>query len=93
MVRLSDGRKTQLRPLFALLGLGAVITSLSAIALSGPPPASLWLAGVATVVLNSILIYRLGRLSERSLSQSLPDFFRGFKQGLMSRPDGDGSGA
>ncbi len=93
MVHTPDRRGTRLRPLIALLGLGAVITSLSAIALSGSPPVSLWLVGVAIVVLNTILIYRLGRLSERARSHSLPDFFRGLKQGLMSRPDGDGSGA
>lgn len=88
MSYLPDQQPRRLSPLFSLSGLAAVVLGLSAIVFSHPnPPASLWLVGIMMILLHTILFYRLGRISERVRAESLPDFFRGLKQGLTGRRD------
>lgn len=70
--------------------VGALILGLSVIALSQQPVA-VWLVGVMMIVLHTLLFYRLGKMSGRLTTEGSSDFFRGFKQGLMGRPDVDGN--
>jgi hypothetical protein len=83
---LPDHKPRGLRLHVILLELGALILGLSAIALSQQHVA-IWLVGVMLIVLHTLLFYRLGKISGRLATESPSDFFRGFKQGLMGRPD------
>jgi hypothetical protein len=69
-----------------LLEVAALFVGLSAVALFWLPVA-VWLVGVALITLHTLLFYRLGKIAGRLSVQKLPDFFRGFKQGLLGRPD------
>ena len=88
MPRLPDHQPQRLRLHVILLEVGALILGVSAIALSQQPQA-LWLVGVMMIMLRTLLFYRLGKISGRVGSNGSADFFRGFKQGLMGRPDLD----
>jgi hypothetical protein len=85
MPRLPDHQPERLRLHLILLEVGALILGLSAIALSQQPVA-IWLVGIMMIVLHTLLFYRLGKISGRLTAERSPDFFRGFKQGLMGRP-------
>jgi hypothetical protein len=69
-----------------LLEVAALFVGLSAVALSWLP-VTVWLAGVVLITLHTLLFYRLGKIAGRLSVQKLPDFFRGFKQGLLGRSD------
>ena len=86
MPRLPDHQPKRLRLLVILLEVGALILGLGAIALSRQPVA-VWLVGVMMIMLHTLLFYRLGKISGRLSAEGSPDFFRGFKQGLMGRSD------
>ena len=86
MAYFPDHRPIRLRPAIILAEVGALVLALSVIAFSNPT-GSLWLVGVIMILVHTILFYRLGRMSERALSQSSPDFLRGLKQGLMGKRD------
>jgi hypothetical protein len=86
MPSLPDYRPPRLRLHVILLEVGALIFILSAIALSRQPVA-VWLVGVMMIMLHTLLFYRLGKISGRLTTEGSPDFFRGFKQGLMGRSD------
>jgi hypothetical protein len=86
MLSLPNPQPQGLRLPIILLEVAAVLLGLSAIALSQQPVA-VWLVGVMLVVLHTLLFYRLGKISGRLPTRGSRDFFRGFKQGLMGRPD------
>jgi len=86
MPLLPDNQPRRLSLHVILLEVGALILALSAIALSRQT-VMVWLVSVIMIVLHTLLFYRLGKISERLATRGSPDFFRGFKQGLMGRPD------
>lgn len=86
MLDLPDRPPQGLRLHVILLEVAALILGLSVIVLSRQP-AAIWLVGVMLITLHTILFYRLGKIAGRLSAQKLSDFFRGFKQGLMGRPD------
>jgi hypothetical protein len=80
-------RSRGLPRLIILSEVGALILGLAAIEFADPSLV-LWLIGIITFLLHTILFYRLGRKSERARAQSSSvDFFRGFKRGLPGQPD------
>ena len=86
MPLLPDRQPRRLSLHVILLEMGALILALSAIALSRQP-VMIWLVSVMMIVLHTLLFYRLGKKAGRLAAGESPDFFRGFKQGLMGRPD------
>ncbi len=88
MPSLPNYRPPRMRLHVILLEVSALILGLSAIALSRQSTA-VWLVGVILVMLHTLLFYRLGKMSGRLAGEGSRDFFRGFKQGLMGRPDFD----
>ena len=86
MPLLPDNQPRRLSLHVILLEVGALILALSAIALSRQT-VTIWLVSVMMIVLHTLLFYRLGKISERLTTRGSSDFFRGFKQGLMGRPD------
>lgn len=86
MPRSPDHQPRRLRLPVILLEVAALIFALSAIALSQQPVA-VWLVGVMLITLHTLLFYRLGKVAGLPAIERSRDFFRGFKQGLMGRPD------
>ncbi len=86
MPALHDHQPRRLNLHVVLLEVGALILALSVIAFSRQN-VMVWLLSVIVIVLHTLLFYRLGKISERLAARGSPDFFRGFKQGLMGRPD------
>ncbi len=69
-----------------LLEIAAFTIGLSAIALSQQPVA-IGLVGIMLITLHTLLIYRMGKIAGRLTTADSTDFLRGFKQGLVGRPD------
>ena len=84
MPRMPDHPPRGLRLHIILLEFAVFILGLSAFTLTEQPLA-IWLVGVILIALHTLLFYRLGKMAERLTE--LPAFLRGFKKGLMGRPD------
>lgn len=80
-------RSTRLRPQIILAEVLAFVFLLSLIALSDPS-VIIWLVGVISLLLHTMLFYRLGRISESVRSGPSPDFIEDLRQMLLTRaPD------
>ncbi len=69
-----------------LLEIAASTIGLSAIALY-QQPVVIGLVSIILITLHTLLIYRMGKIAGRLTATESQDFFRGFKQGLVGRPD------
>ncbi len=79
-------RSARLRPQIILAEVLAFVFLLSVIALSDPS-VTIWLVGVISLLLHTILFYRLGRISESVRSGPSPDFIDDLRQMLLGGPD------
>ncbi len=79
-------RSARLRPLIILAEVAAFVFLLSLIALSDPSVA-IWLVAVISLLLHTILFYRLGRISESARSGPSPNFIDDLRQMLMVGPE------
>ena len=79
-------RSAILRPQIILAEVVAFVFALSLIALSDPP-ITIWLVGVMSLLLHTILFYRLGRISESARSAPSPSFIREIRQAIAGRSD------
>ena len=81
-----DDRPAKLRPAIILPAAVAVVLGLSMIHFLNWAT-FLWPLGVLLILVHTVLFYHLGRVAERARSQSSSDFLRGFRVGLLRRPD------
>ncbi len=79
-------RSARLRPLIILAEVAAFVFALSLIALSHPS-LTIWLVAVLSLLLHTILFYRLGRISESARSGPSPGFIDDLRQMLTGGSD------
>ena len=82
----SDHRPIRLRPHVVLIELAVFVLLLAFLGLS-QASASISLLGLIMVLLNTILFYRLGRISERVRAQPSIRFVRELGWTLAEKPD------